>query len=224
MLGPPLVADAAALPPPPAVTPDLAGVAALVRWAANAPLRGHWAAERQRAEFCARTPAQIRADGTLDWTAPCHDLVSLLAPALIQAGLAPTLVLGGIRRPLQPVKFQCGLELVLPGTGTVVVGFGVSCAWLYPGRFEATRRRPWVERTAPLEAWDEQRPLLTWFEPEGRAALARRFAGYDPPRHLQQHLSWSRSLLRWWLARRKARDAAYATRPGRVPGAGGRWL
>lgn len=220
---PPLVASPGPLPPPPAAARDLPGVAALVRWAAQAPWRGRWPSERLEREFCARTPAEVRADGSLDWTAPCHDLISLVAPALLGVGLPVTLVLGGIRRPLQQVKFQCGLEVALPDGAGLVVGFGISCAWLYPGSFAATRRRPWVLRQA-LDDWPLDRPLLSFFTSGGRAGLGAQFPGYDPPRHLREHQRWSRSWVRWRLARRKALDPAYAARPGRVLEAGGQWL
>lgn len=222
-LVPPPVAPQGPLPPAPLVAPDLAGVTALVRWASQAPLRGRWAPELLEREFCARSPAQVRADGTLDWTAPCHDLTSLIGPALLQAGLRPTLVLAGIRRPLQQVKFQCGLEVALPAGPSLVIGFGISCAWLYPGSFVETRRRPWVLRQ-PLRAWPDDRPLLSWFQPGGRAELGRCFPGYDPPRHVREHVRWSGSYLRWRWARGKARDPGYAARPGRVAGGGGTWV
>lgn len=218
MFAPPLIAQAEPLTGPPVVAPDLAGVTELVRWAANAPLRGRWSPERVAAGYCARSPAEILAEGTLPWTAPCADLSSLVALGLVQAGLAPTLVLTGIRRPLRPVKFQCGLELELEGR-THVIGFGLSCAWFYPGRFVETAHRPWIARR-PLVERDPERSFLSWFEPEGRAGLAARFPGYELGRDLAVHQRQGASLARYWLARWKSRRAP---RPGRVAGAGGRW-
>lgn len=219
MFAPPLVTRQGPLVGPPEIAPDLAGVTELVRWAANAPLRGRWPDERVAAGYCARSPAEILAEGTLPWTAPCADLTSLVALGLVAAGLEPCLVLTGIRRPLQSVKFQCGIELELEGR-THVIGFGVSNTWLYPGSFVETKRRPWVLRRR-LPEHDPSRAFLTWFEAEGRAGLAARIPGYDLARDLALHQRQGASLVRYRLARWKASRAA---RPGRVAGAGGRWV
>ncbi len=197
-----------------------APLAGAVRWAAGAPLRVRWAAARVRAGYCARSPDQVLAEGELPFTAPCADLSSLVALRLDQAGLRPTLVLGGIRRPLAHVKFQCGLEVDLEGA-TWVVGFGVSSTYLYVGRFVETPRRPWVFRARPARI-DPGAPFLSYFEDDGRAGLARRVPGYD----LETDLAWHagrQGWLRYALARRRARGEARARRAGRLPDASGRW-
>lgn len=199
-------------------TPD--GLRALVRWAANGPRRARWSPEQVRAGYCARDPRRILAAGELSFTAPCADLSSLVAVGLDRVGLAPTLVLGGIARPLSHVKFQCGLEVELDGA-TWVVGFGVSSTYLYPGRFIETRRRPWVFRARP-GAIDPAVPFLAWFEADGRDGLARRIPGYDLAADLRWHAG-RQGPLRFWLARRKARAGDRALRADRVAGAPGRW-
>ncbi|MBX3468063.1 MAG: hypothetical protein KF878_14410 [Planctomycetes bacterium] len=191
-----------------------------VRWAAAAPLRARWPAARVRAGYCARSPRQVLAEGELSFTAPCADLSSLVAARLADEGLAATLVLAGIRRPLSHVKFQCGLEVALDGE-TWVVGFGVSSTYLYRGRFVETRRRPWVFRAAPARV-DPDTPFLAHFEPDGRSGVARRVPGYDLERDLAWHAR-RQGWLRWALARRRAAAEGRAARRGRLPEAGGRW-
>lgn len=191
-----------------------------VRWAAAAPLRVRWSSERVREAYCARGPARVVADGDVSFTAPCADLSSLVAWRLSQAGLRPTLVLAGIRRPLAHVKFQCGLEVEADGA-TWVVGFGVSSTYLYVGRFVETRRRPWVFRARPATI-EPDVPFLAYFEEDGRAGVARRVPGYD----LEVDLAWHaarQGRLRFLLARRRAHGEARARRAGRLPGAPGRW-
>lgn len=197
-----------------------APLAEAVRWAANAPLRGRWPAARVRLGYCARSPRQVLEEGELSFTAPCADLSSLAGLRLSDEGLRPTLVLGGIRRPLSHVKFQCGLEVELDGV-TWVVGFGVSSTYLYAGRFVETPRRPWVLRARPARV-EADVPFLAHFEHDGRAGVARRVPGYD----LQVDLAWHaarQGWLRFALARRRARGEARARRAGRLAGAAGRW-
>jgi hypothetical protein len=195
-------------------------IADLVRRVANGPRRARWSVERVAAGYCARSPRQVLADDELPFTAPCADLSSITALALARRGLSPTLVLTGIRRALAHVKFQCGLELDVDGA-TWVVGFGVSSTYLYRGHFVETRRRPWVFRARP-ETLDPDRPFLTYFEPDGRAGVARRVPGYD----LERDVAWHgarQGWLRHALARRRARSDARARRDGRLHDAAGRW-
>jgi hypothetical protein len=203
-----------------AATPDVDGLRALVRWAANAPLRVRWSPDRVRAGYCARAPRALLEDGELCFTAPCADLSSLVAVALADLGLRPALVLAGIRRPLSHVKFQCGLEVDLAGERWVV-GFGVSSTYLYRGRFEETRRRPWVFRAQPARV-DDATPFLAHFEAEGRAGVARRVPGYDLERDLAWHAA-RQGWLRHALARRRAASEARARTDGRLDAAAGRW-
>jgi len=216
------VAPSAARPlDPPRVAADPDGLATLVRWAAALPLRVRADAAGVRAGYCSRSPSRIAAEGTLIYTAPCADLSSLVAVGLEASGLRPTLVLTGIARPLQPVKFQSGLEVDLDGA-TWVVGFGIAATYLYAGRFVETPRRPLVFRARPEGRLDPDVPFLEHFEPDGRAGVARRVAGYDLERDLRDHAR-RQGRLRFAWTRRKARSAARARRPGRLADAGGRW-
>lgn len=198
---------------------DLDGLRQVVRWAAEAPLRARWSREQVRAGYCARSPRQVLESGEVSFTAPCADLSSLVAVALDELGLRPTLVLGGIRRPLSHVKFQCGLEVEVEGT-TWVVGFGVSSTYLYPGRFVETKRRPLVLRATPA-AIDADAPFLAHFDEAGRAGVARRVPGYDLERDLAWHAR-RQGWLRYTLARRRAQSEARGRRPDRVE-VTGRW-
>lgn len=204
----------------PAVEATSDGLRRLVQWVANGPRRARWTPDRLQAGYCARAPLAVLAEGELPFTAPCADLSSLVAVGLDRAGLRPTLVLGGIARPLSHVKFQCGLEVEVEGV-TWVVGFGVSSTYLYPGRFVETRRRPWVFRTRPASI-DPATPFLAWFEAGGRDGLTGRIPGYDLAVDLRWHAA-RQGALRFWLARRKARAEDRAARADRVAGAPGRW-
>lgn len=195
-------------------------IADLVRRVANGPRRARWSVERVAAGYCARSPRQVLADDELPFTAPCADLSSITALELARRGLLPTLVLTGIRRTLAHVKFQCGLELDVDGA-TWVVGFGVSSTYLYRGHFVETQRRPWVFRARP-DALDPDRPFLAYFEPDGRAGVARRVPGYDLARDVAWHGA-RQGWLRHALARRRARSDARARRDGRLHDAAGRW-
>lgn len=203
----------------PVARSDVEGLRQVVRWAAEAPLRARWSVAQVRAGYCARTPREVLATGEVPFTAPCADLSGLVAVALGEVGLRPTLVLGGIRRPLSHVKFQCGLEVDLEGT-TWVVGFGVSSTYLYPGRFVETTRRPLVLRATPTTV-DPDVPFLAHFDPAGRDAVARRVAGYDLERDLAWHAR-RQGWIRYALARRRAHGEARQARPDRVAVAG-RW-
>jgi hypothetical protein len=214
------VSATAPLSPAPEVSSDLEGARALVAWAANLPLRKVWSAPRVRADYCRRSPARLLDDGDLSFTAPCADLSGVCALALARAGLRPTLVLTGIQRPLQGVKFQSGLELELEGR-TWVVGFAIATTYLYRGTFVETPRRPIVHRLRPEEL-DPERAFLDYFEPDGLDGLARRVPGYDLERDLRYHAR-KNNRLGFALSRRKASSPGRHTRRGRLPGAGGRW-
>jgi hypothetical protein len=190
-----------------------------VRWAVGALRRTRWPEARLRAAFCDRGPRDLLAEGETSYTTPCADLSTLAAHALQDRGLAPTLVLGGIRRPLTHVKFQCGLEVEVEGT-TWVVGFAISSTYLYPGRFVETKRRPWVVRVRP-DAVDPDRPFLRYFDDAGPAGVHRRIPGYELERDLAWHAR-RQGWLRYVLARRSARSAGRARRRGRL-GAVGLW-
>lgn len=205
---------------PEGARPDRDGLRQVVRWAAETPLRVRWSREQVRGGFCTRSPLQILDAGEVSFTAPCADLSSLVAAALSELGLRPTLVLGGIARPLSHVKFQCGLEVDLDGA-LWVVGFGVSSTYLYPGRFVETKRRPLVRRVTP-DRVDPAVPFLTHFEADGRAGVARCVPGYDLDRDLAWHAG-RQGWLRYALARRRAQSEARGRRADRVDVAG-RWL
>jgi hypothetical protein len=216
---PPVAATLASMFCPEGARPDPEGLRRIVTWAAEAPLRVRWSAAEVRAHYCARSPRQVLEAAELGFTSPCADLSSLVAVALAELGLRPTLVLGGIRRPLSHVKFQCGLEVEL-GDARWVVGFGVSSTYLYPGAFVETRRRPIVLRARPARI-DPDVPFLAHFGDRGREDVARSVSGYDLERDLAWHAA-RQGWLRYRWARRRASSAARAHRADRilVPG---RW-
>ena len=206
---------------PPAVPPTPAGVTELVRQASQVVLRTTWPGARTRASYCRRSPLQVLAEGELVYTAPCAELSSLTALGLLQAGVTPTLVLTAIKRPLQGVKFQCGLECELEGERWVI-GFGMAASYCYRGSFVETRRRPTVLRY-DAERVDPQRPYLEWLTPGGLDDMPRAIPGYDVEADLRQHARRGASRFRYARQRRRARDPKRAEGRGRVPGGGGRW-
>ena len=197
-----------------------AEVGELVRWTTNLLLRTCWTGARLRQDFCTRSPRDLLERPEIAFTAPCVDLSGLVAALLAESGLRPTLVLAGIRRPLQTIKFQAGVEVVLEGARWVI-GFGVSSTYFYEGRFVETARRPLVLRVRP-ERLDWDTPLLCWFEPGGRATIDRRIEGYRLEDDLRLHTRKNHRLGHW-LARRTATRAKRAQRAGRLPDAPGRW-
>ncbi|MCA8922353.1 MAG: hypothetical protein KDD82_11125 [Planctomycetes bacterium] len=193
----------------------------LVRQASAAVQRATWPRERTRASYCRRSPRQVLREGELLFTAPCAELSSLTALGLLEAGLAPTLVLTAIQRALQPVKFQCGLELELEGERWVI-GFAIAASYCYRGHFVETKRRPLVLRYDAARV-DPERPFLEWLLPGGFDEVASVIPGYDLATDVAQHARRGASRWRYAWSRRKAADAGRAARGGRVPGGAGRW-
>ncbi|HZV00136.1 MAG TPA: hypothetical protein VFF73_25690 [Planctomycetota bacterium] len=187
---------------PPRVTRDRAGARALLEWLVARVARRRYPVEDLRAGYCSRTPREVLAQASVPFTAPCADMSQLAALLLAEQGFDVTLVLGGIKRTFQPVKFQCGLEVELDGASWVV-GFNVGRSVLYQGRFQPTPRRPYVFRTRP-EALSLDRSFLTYFVPEGREGLRALIPPYDLERDLRDHVRRS-SLLGFFLARRGSR-------------------
>ena len=171
--------------------------------------------------YCTRSPREVLAEGELGFTTPCHDLSAITAIGLERVGLRPTLVLGAIKRPLSPWKFQCGLELELE-SATWVIGFGESSTYFYRGHFTETRRRPVVIRRRPEGDLDPEQSFLSWLTPGGRGGLAALIPAYGLRVDLLSH-AWRQTRLHYARARRRARDEARAARLGRLDGAGGRW-
>lgn len=192
---------------PPRVSPDAAGARALLEWLVARVTRRRMSAADVRAGYCARSAREVIAQACVPFTAPCADLSSVAALLLAEQGIETTLVLGGIKRAFRHVKFQCGLEVRVPGDTaerTLVVGFGVGRAVLYEGRFQPTKRRPWVFRRQP-DAMDLDRSFLSYFDAEGREGLARLVPGYDLERDLTSHVRRSGSL---WFRIERRRAAA----------------
>ncbi|MBI3726299.1 hypothetical protein HY251_20430 [bacterium] len=194
---------------PPAAAADESGARALLTWLVSRIARRRLDAETFRGGYGARSPATVIAERYVHFTAPCADLSGVAALLLARAGIETTLVLGGISRAFRPVKFQCGLELELPGENgslTWVVGFGISRSFFYAGRFEPTVRRPWVFRRRP-ERLDLGSPFLSHFCEGGREELSRVVPGYDLERDLRDHVARS-GRFSFLLARRRARKEA----------------
>ena len=198
--------------PPRSAAVTIDGARALLEWLVARVARRRMAADDVRAGYCARSAREVLAQACVPFTAPCADLSGVAALLLAEQGFDVTLVLGGIKRALRHVKFQCGIELdLLGGDGearTWVVGFGVGRSVLYEGRFLPTPRRPWVFRRRP-EALDLDRAFLSYFEPEGREGLARLVPGYDLERDIESHVRRS-GRLSFGLARLRAGGKAEA--------------
>ena len=192
----------------------------MVRWAARRVRRVRWSGSELRARYCRRGPAEVIASGELHFTAPCADLSALVACGLQEGGARPTLVLGGITRAWRPVKFQCGLEVEVGGE-VWVVGFAIAATYCYVGRFEPTRRRPYVHRVQPQEV-DPERPFLAYFEAGGVDEVERRVPGYDWERDMRDHVRRSG---RWAYGRQRrlAGDPRRAEGRGRLEGGAGVW-
>jgi hypothetical protein len=186
---------------PPEVAPDEPGARALIEWLVARVTRRRFSPEDIRAGYCSRSPREVIAQASVPFTAPCADLSGVAAHLLAWRGIPVTLVLGGIARLFRPVKFQSGLELDIAGE-TWVAGFGVARAVLYKGRFEPTRRRPWLFRRRPVTL-DLDRPFLGYFDEAAREGLGRVVPGYDLERDLRDHVARSGALA-FRLARRKA--------------------
>jgi len=198
---------------PPRVPVTIAGARALLEWLLGRVARRRMSAADVRAGYCARSAREVIAQACVPFTAPCADLSSVAALLLAAQGFEPMLVLGGIKRALRHVKFQCGIELSLEEK-TWVIGFGVGRSVLYEGRFQPTPRRPWVFRRRP-ERLELDRSFLSYFEPEGRDGLGRLVPGYDLERDLRWHVRRS-GPLSFRLARLRsgsAKETALAAEP-----------
>lgn len=205
--------------PPPEVSRDVAGARRLLEWLVARIERRRYGVADLHAGYCARTPREVLAQGDVPFTAPCADLSGVAALLLARAGIPATLVLGGIVRPLRPVRFQTGLELDVEGEGgrpeTWVAGFAIARSSFYAGRFEPTPRRPYVYRVRPDELTLD-RPLLEHFCEGGREGVVRLVPGYDLARDLRDH-AWRSGWLSFGLARRRAREAPPATALAQAP-------
>lgn len=182
-------------------------VAGILREAAEALERRLYRFEEITARFCTRSAAELLAEGHLHYATPCHDLCTLALARLRARGFEVVPVLCRIARWFQPVKFQCGLELVLGGERWYA-GFSVTTNRLARGRFVPTRYRTHVVRARP-EAAPAGAPLLAYFGLEGPAALDQLFAGHRLARHLQ---SYRHTTSRWRFARAHQRALAKAGR------------
>ncbi len=185
---------------PPRVATTVEGARTLLEWLVIRVARRRFPAEDVRAGYCARTPREVIAQACVPFTAPCADLSAVSALLLADQGFDATLVLCGIKRSFRPVKFQCGLEVDV-ASSTWVVGFGIGRSVLYEGRFQPTRRRPWIFRRRP-DALSLDRSFLSHFDPEGREGLANVVPGYDLERDLRDHVRRS-GALSFTLARRR---------------------
>ncbi|MEZ6187302.1 MAG: hypothetical protein R3F62_20110 [Planctomycetota bacterium] len=206
---------------PPRIEPTGPGLIELVRLVSELPRRERWTRERTWREFGRRSPNEVLRAGEVPYIGPCPELSSLAALALQHNGLEPTLILTGIQRSLQAMKFQTGLEVDLDGERWVI-GFAISSSYCYAGRFVETPRRPQVLRQ-DASRMDPDTPFLAWFDPAGVDALERLLSGYALRPHFAHLASHGASRLRYAWHRRKALDPRRAEGGGRVPGGGGRW-
>jgi hypothetical protein len=143
-----------------------------------------------RRTFCRRTAEEILRDGHIHYGTPCHDLTTVAAAALREAGYRPVPVLCRIKRLLQPVKFQCGLE-VEDGADSYYVGFSVTTNRVARGRFVAARSRTDVLRADPAAA-GAGAPLLAFFGIGSPAEVDRAIRGHDLERHLRSYRKTTR--------------------------------
>lgn len=184
-----------------AVETGLAAVRRIVTDLATRVERRLYRYEDVRAKFCCRSAAEVLADGHVHYATPCHDLTTAAGFLLREAGFRPVPVLCRIERFLQPVKFQCGLELDLGGE-PYYVGFSVTTNRVARGRFVPGRSRTEVLRARP-DAAPPGAPHLAFFGLESPRGVDRLFPGHDLERHLRSYRA-TVSRRRFERARRKA--------------------
>lgn len=136
--------------------------------------------------FCKRSAREVLEEGHIHFAAPCHDLASVAGVLLREAGIRAVPVLVGVHRLLQPIKFQCGLELE-GAEGPLYIGFSVTTTRLAPGRFAFTQSRRELVRASAGAA--KGGPLLACFGLESPGELGRLVPGYRIGRHLRSFRS-----------------------------------
>lgn len=196
---------------------DLAGIC---QWMDGRLERQLWDWPRLQAQFVQRSPREIMSSGGIHYAAPCVDLSTCLAELLKACGYRPTIVLTRIKRPLQAVKFQMGVELDVDGI-SYCLGFTITCWKLIIGRFVVARSRTHVLR-CPLPLDDTlDRRYLSLFGIDSLAEVGRVIPGYNPTRDL----AWFRRTIaprKLRKAQRKTEKKVRAAKPG-VLQAPGRW-
>ena len=171
--------DLTALPP---------RLAAIVVELGRSSHRCLWTGPEVDARYCRRSPRVVMEEqrGAINFSSPCVDLCALLAWRCGLAGLATTLVLSEVKRPLQGVKFQASVEHE-DEVGTFVLGFSETAFHAYRGVVEVSRHRARILRALWDPAEHGERGLLEHFEPEGLEGIPRLFDGYDLAADLRFH-------------------------------------
>ncbi len=170
-----------------------------------------------RERFCCRSAARLLEEPHVHYATPCHDLATLAAFRLREAGFRPVPVLCRIERFFQPVKFQCGLELNLDGEPWTV-GFSVTTNRFARGRFVPERSRTHVLRAA-WDAAPPEAPHLAFFGLRSPADVDALFEGH----RLERHLRWYRRTISrraFERARRRALEKALGPEAGELLGPG----
>ena len=165
--------------------PTIEAARATLRWLVSRVERRLYRYEEICASFCRRSAAEVLRDGFIHFATPCHDLATLAGALLRLAGFRPVPVLCRIERFLRPVKFQCGLELVLAGA-PYYVGFSVTTNRLAPGRFVPVRSRTQVLRAAH-DAAPVGAPHLRFFGIRSPCEVDRVIEGHVLARHLRSY-------------------------------------
>lgn len=155
-----------------------------VRTASESVERHAYTPAAMEQTFCNRNAQELLAGGHIHYGTPCADLCTLAQFFLIREGLRPTAVLCEIARWLQPVKFQCGLELTLD-TKPYYVGFSVTTNRLAPGVFASHSRRPRIVRTTKLAP--PGAPFLANFNLASPAQVSEIFPRHNLSRHLASY-------------------------------------
>ncbi|RME71976.1 MAG: hypothetical protein D6776_09495 [Planctomycetota bacterium] len=174
---------------------------AIVRAAAESLERRCYRFEQVCAHFCNRDAHTLQRAGHIHYGTPCHDLATLALFELARAGHEPVAVLCRVARWLQPVKYQCGIELWIAGAA-YHVGFGVTSTRFAPGRFVPAGHRSHVLRAPyPRSLWGA--PLLRCFGLCSPEQVDRAIAGHHHRRHLRSYRGSTRPW-RWRRAERRA--------------------
>ncbi len=199
------------------VAADLAGIC---EWMDGRIERQLWGWPRLRTQFVQRSPREIMQSRGIHYAAPCVDLSTCLAEILKACGYQPTVVLTRIKRPLQAVKFQMGLELQVDGV-TYCLGFTITSWKLIIGSFVVARSRTHVlRRPLPLDDTLDRR-YLSLFGIGSLSSVGLVIPGYDPLRDL----AWFRRTIaprKFRKAQRKTEKKVRVGKPG-VLRASGSW-
>ncbi|MFC1707561.1 hypothetical protein ACFL59_12230 [Planctomycetota bacterium] len=167
--------------------------------------------------FCRRSAWDLLRDPHIHFATPCHDLATVALGLLLEAGATVTPVLARIKRPLQPVKFQCGLELVA-GQSPYYAGFSITTNRVAPGRMVAEGARTEVHR-ANHGAAPRGAPFLAFFGLSSPHELDGFLRGHRLSRHLRSYRPTTRPRA-FERARKRALAKCDADRSGELLGPG----